>query len=210
MPRQKLSPKSKRAAKATSQARWRQKVTTQCSQGRLTGPFIASTFRSSQPQATQKDRGSKEGAAASSSIATAALAQPIIEEERTGTVEEDAPLFIDDEPERDSSACSRRSRRQSSSLAQSRISDFYRVSKTKSASPAKAGTSVRRLSRALSISAAVEANINREAFQEEAREGASARQESATPLEQLAQAEEEEFIDIDELLPEPIEEEDDC
>jgi hypothetical protein len=51
--------------------------------------------------------------------------------------------------------------------------------------------------------------MSREAFQEEAREDAFARQESVTPLEQLAQAEEEEFIDIDEPLPEPIEEDDD-
>ena len=153
MPRRRLSPQSKRAATAARQARWRQRITIQQNLGRQASPFIPTTFSSQQTQPVAEERERDRGDAAAPEPSCLAAPPEARPEDSPEAADQYEPLSLDDDlqpvwsPHQGSRQGSRRqslvpgprrSRRQSSSQAQRRIRDYYRVSK--STSPPKAGS----------------------------------------------------------------------
>ena len=156
MPRRKLSPRSRLAARTRSQALWRQGLAQRASDTRSqAGQFInIITAANTLPN---QDSTSKPGTHTQQDNQQA--------DNQGGDDPWDFPLIVSGEAEpawsahqtpspehrrrQSSLSGSRRSSRRSSSLAQSRISNYYRVSK--SISPSKASSVASRLSRTLSV-----------------------------------------------------------
>jgi hypothetical protein len=152
MPRSKLSPNSSRAARTARTNRWRQRITSQQNQSRQPGQFITSELNNQLDQEQLLVADPVQAALGPSQLTQPT--QPTQPTQQTEPTREDnidpwTPIFDNDNNVQLSPTVGlRRSNRQSSSQAGSRISNYYRVSK--STSPLNISLVTSRLSRTLS------------------------------------------------------------